>query len=207
MAEPSATLDLRALEALTVRGPRCLIECSGNVDQSNFGLMSAADWEGIPLAELLDRARPAAPTSYVLVAGVDDDASPGRTSVPGASWIFARGDVDRALLATRMNGAPLPRDHGAPVRLVAAVAVGPRERAAARRRLAELPHRRPADEGRRHAHRSGVRRRRRRLRARTLSLAVHRGLRRADATRASAAGVVASCARARRVRAPRRRRG
>jgi DMSO/TMAO reductase YedYZ molybdopterin-dependent catalytic subunit len=38
--------------------------------------------------------------------------------VPGASWIFARSDLDRALLATRMNGAPLPADHGAPVRLI-----------------------------------------------------------------------------------------
>jgi DMSO/TMAO reductase YedYZ molybdopterin-dependent catalytic subunit len=38
--------------------------------------------------------------------------------VPGASWIFARGDLDRALLATRMNGVPLPPDHGSPVRLI-----------------------------------------------------------------------------------------
>ena len=114
----SATVDLRSLAALTVPGPRCLMECSGNVDQSNFGLMSTADWEGVPLAAVLDRARPTVPTSNVLVAGVDDEASPARTSVPGASWIFASGDLDRALLATRMNGAPLPRDHGAPVRLL-----------------------------------------------------------------------------------------
>jgi hypothetical protein len=38
--------------------------------------------------------------------------------MPGASWIFARADLDRALLATRMNGAPLPPNHGAPVRLI-----------------------------------------------------------------------------------------
>jgi DMSO/TMAO reductase YedYZ molybdopterin-dependent catalytic subunit len=38
--------------------------------------------------------------------------------VPGASWIFSRDDLARALLATHMNGAPLPRDHGAPVRLI-----------------------------------------------------------------------------------------
>src|SRR6266545_4891934 len=44
VSDPSSTLDLRALEPLTVRGPRCLIECSGNADPSNFGLMSAADW-------------------------------------------------------------------------------------------------------------------------------------------------------------------
>ena len=41
-----------------------------------------------------------------------------QTSVPGASWIFSRDDLQRALLALRMNGAPLPRDHGFPVRLI-----------------------------------------------------------------------------------------
>ena len=34
--------------------------------------------------------------------------------MPGASWIFSRDDLQRALLAVRMNGAPLPRDHGVP---------------------------------------------------------------------------------------------
>jgi DMSO/TMAO reductase YedYZ molybdopterin-dependent catalytic subunit len=38
--------------------------------------------------------------------------------VPGASWIFSRDDLPRALLAMRMNGAPLPRDHGFPIRLI-----------------------------------------------------------------------------------------
>ena len=36
----------------------------------------------------------------------------------GASWIFTRDQLDGALLAIRMNGAPLTRDHGAPVRLI-----------------------------------------------------------------------------------------
>ena len=51
---------------------------------------------------------------------MDDDRSPSRTSTAGASWIFAREDLERAnaFLATRMNGAVPPRHHGAPVRLV-----------------------------------------------------------------------------------------
>jgi DMSO/TMAO reductase YedYZ molybdopterin-dependent catalytic subunit len=44
--------------------------------------------------------------------------TPSRTSAPGASWIFTRDELQRALLAVRMNGAPLTRDHGFPVRLV-----------------------------------------------------------------------------------------
>jgi len=38
--------------------------------------------------------------------------------VPGASLIFSHDDVQPAILAVRMNGAPLPRDHGFPVRLI-----------------------------------------------------------------------------------------
>jgi DMSO/TMAO reductase YedYZ molybdopterin-dependent catalytic subunit len=109
---------LPALEPLAGPGGRYLIECSGNVDQTNYGLMSAADWEGVPLGAVLDRVRPAARSYRVLVSGVDEEAARPMTSVPGASWIFSRHDLDRALLAVRMNGAPLPRDHGFPLRLV-----------------------------------------------------------------------------------------
>jgi DMSO/TMAO reductase YedYZ molybdopterin-dependent catalytic subunit len=70
------------------------------------------------MSALLDRLRPQRAASRILVAGVDDDADSMRTSVPGASWIFTRDDLERAILAMRMNGAPLPRDHGLPVRLI-----------------------------------------------------------------------------------------
>jgi DMSO/TMAO reductase YedYZ molybdopterin-dependent catalytic subunit len=38
--------------------------------------------------------------------------------VPGASWIFDFEQLREAFLVTEMNGQPLPRDHGAPVRLI-----------------------------------------------------------------------------------------
>jgi DMSO/TMAO reductase YedYZ molybdopterin-dependent catalytic subunit len=107
-----------ALEPLVGPGGRYLIECSGNADQTNYGLMSAADWEGVPLGAVLDRVRPSTSAYRVLVSGVDEEAARPMTSVPGASWIFSRDDLQHALLAVRMNGAPLPRDHGFPVRLV-----------------------------------------------------------------------------------------
>ena len=111
-------LNLRDLDPLIAPGGRYLIECAGNADQTNYGLMSVANWEGVPLTAVLDRARPSAASYRVLVSGVDDESSRPRTSVAGASWIFSRDDLQRALLAVRMNGAPLPRDHGFPVRLV-----------------------------------------------------------------------------------------
>jgi DMSO/TMAO reductase YedYZ molybdopterin-dependent catalytic subunit len=97
---------------------RYLLECSGNSDPANYGLLSTADWEGVPILRLLDRVRPASSSSRVLVSGIDDAADPAGTSVPGASWIFSRDDLQRAILAVRMNGAPLHRDHGSPVRLI-----------------------------------------------------------------------------------------
>jgi DMSO/TMAO reductase YedYZ molybdopterin-dependent catalytic subunit len=109
---------LRNLEAHTSPAQRVLIECSGNADQTNYGLMSAADWEGVPLEAVLDRVRPSGGASRILVSGVDDDTRTWRTSVAGASWIFTRDELQHALLAFRMNGAPLTRDHGFPVRLV-----------------------------------------------------------------------------------------
>jgi len=118
LVESPARLTADSLSSHATRIGRYLIECSGNSDPANYGLLSAADWEGIPLADVIDRVGPAANARRVLVSGVDDPSDPGGTSVPGASWIFARDDLQRALLATRMNGASLPRDHGSPVRLI-----------------------------------------------------------------------------------------
>lgn len=92
-----------------------LLECSGNSVGGSFGLMSAADWSGVPLLELLpDHA------ARVLVSGFDEHSRTSARSVPGASWVFSASDLARtgAFLATAMNGVPLPADHGFPVRLV-----------------------------------------------------------------------------------------
>jgi len=118
LVDSAVAVDLRELEPRMAAPARVLIECSGNADQSNYGLMSAADWEGIPIAAALDRILPSSAASRILVSGVDDDSRAWRTSVAGASWIFTRDDLQRAILAVRMNGAPLPRDHGFPVRLI-----------------------------------------------------------------------------------------
>src|SRR5947207_897537 len=120
-----ATQDARfvatvALGSPSARAPpaRVLLECSGNADPLNYGLLSAADWEGIPLQAILDHVQPSASSYRVLVSGVDDASRTWRTSIAGASWIFSRDDLSHAMLAVRMNGAPLPRDHGFPVRLI-----------------------------------------------------------------------------------------
>jgi DMSO/TMAO reductase YedYZ molybdopterin-dependent catalytic subunit len=118
LVESPSHISVAALDALGTRSGRFLLECSGNTDPANYGLLSTADWDGVPLAAVLERLKPSARAWRVLVSGLDDAADPAGTSVPGASWIFSRDDLQRALLATQMNGAPLPRDHGSPVRLI-----------------------------------------------------------------------------------------
>jgi DMSO/TMAO reductase YedYZ molybdopterin-dependent catalytic subunit len=98
-----------------------LLECAGNTRAAHFGMISVARWDGVPLARWLDRLR-FDKSAGILISGFDEYAAkPVTPSVPGASWIFSRHDIEasRAFLATAMNGAPLTHDHGAPVRLVA----------------------------------------------------------------------------------------
>jgi DMSO/TMAO reductase YedYZ molybdopterin-dependent catalytic subunit len=112
------TLDIPSLRSMSQAAGRVLIECAGNSDPMNYGLMSVADWEGVPLGKVLERVKPAAARHRILVSGFDDERTVTRTSVPGASWIFTRDELAHAFLALQMNGAPLTPDHGAPLRLV-----------------------------------------------------------------------------------------
>jgi DMSO/TMAO reductase YedYZ molybdopterin-dependent catalytic subunit len=114
------TLTVNQLQEMNGPMGTHLLECAGNTDAAAFGLISAANWDGVPLTPLIERADAARAAAFVLVSGVDDSTLPTRTSIPGASWIFSRDDLARhkAFLALRMNGAPLLPNHGAPVRLV-----------------------------------------------------------------------------------------
>ena len=115
---PRSGIDFARLERAPgpIRVGPYLMECAGNSDPANFGLMSVATWTGFPMSavteQLGDRAGP-----RILVSGTDP-AGPSATSARGASWIFSREDLERAVLAVQMNDAPLPADHGGPVRLV-----------------------------------------------------------------------------------------
>ena len=85
-----ATVGLDELKPLVRPFGVCLIECAGNTNPSNFGLLSAAEWGGVPLTAVLDRMQPKKSAARVLVSGVDDFTRPSQTSVPGASWLRKR---------------------------------------------------------------------------------------------------------------------
>lgn len=97
-----------------------LIECAGNSDPQNFGLLSVAEWAGVPVGAPLDKAGSREKGAGILISGWDHEGQASARSVPGASWIFPAGTLEKlgAFLATHMNGEPLPIDHGAPLRLV-----------------------------------------------------------------------------------------
>jgi DMSO/TMAO reductase YedYZ molybdopterin-dependent catalytic subunit len=97
-----------------------LFECAGNNNPANFGLLSVAEWEGVPLGKVVAALRPPPHATGVLVTGLDHEGQASATSVGGASWVFPIAALDRlgAFLAVGINGEPLTPDHGHPVRLV-----------------------------------------------------------------------------------------
>ena len=82
--------------------------------------MSVAEWDGVPLTAVVSRLPSSSRATGVLVSGVDHDGQRSADSIPGASWIFPLSSLDRlgAFIAVRMNGEPVPLDHGRPLRLV-----------------------------------------------------------------------------------------
>jgi len=96
-----------------------LAECAGNDRAGHFGLMSVAKWGGFPLSEILKKWN-FPKEGFIKISGFDKHSSRPIGSTEGASWIFAYSQLTKAgaFLATQMNGVPLDRDHGLPVRLV-----------------------------------------------------------------------------------------
>lgn len=119
VAQPM-TLSMSDIDALVAPQGVHVLECSGNSDGGAFGLISAADWSGAPLLDVLGLASVDLAATRVLVSGFDQHSVPseGGHSTPGASWIFTLDEIAGAFLATHMNGAVLPKDHGFPVRLL-----------------------------------------------------------------------------------------
>jgi DMSO/TMAO reductase YedYZ molybdopterin-dependent catalytic subunit len=113
-------LPIEALRRQTKTMGAHLLECSGNVDPDNFGLMSVAEWDGVPLSEFLTTIPNRPGATAVKVTGFDDHPQMSRSSRPGASWVFPLKELERlgVFLAVGMNGETLTPDHGAPVRVV-----------------------------------------------------------------------------------------
>jgi DMSO/TMAO reductase YedYZ molybdopterin-dependent catalytic subunit len=76
-----------------------------------------ASWTGVPIAHLLEQARPTRDARYLVFHTLDE-----KWERPGNGHYYEVIDLETArkaqvILAYEMNGAPLPVEHGAPLRL------------------------------------------------------------------------------------------
>jgi DMSO/TMAO reductase YedYZ molybdopterin-dependent catalytic subunit len=95
------TLDLAALADLGVAERDAVLDCTS-------GWVMRTAWRGTPLRAVLDAAGADARAAHVRI-----------TSVTGWSVNLERHELEGALLASHVAGAPLPAANGAPCRLVA----------------------------------------------------------------------------------------
>ncbi len=130
LVERPVTLSLREIKNLPSHTLVVTLECAGNGrsllnppvegEQWQLGAVSTAEWTGVPLLEVLDRAGLKRSASEVLFRGADGGNVDGRSEAVrferSLSLDYAR-DRD-VLLAYAMNGEPLPVQHGFPLRLV-----------------------------------------------------------------------------------------
>jgi DMSO/TMAO reductase YedYZ molybdopterin-dependent catalytic subunit len=128
LVERELLLTLEKLAAMEQHTLRVTMECAGNgrtgVDPRPLsqpwitGAVGTADWSGVLLSDVLAEAGIAEVAVDVVFRGADHGVERGveQDYERGLSVELAQGpDV---LLATAMNGQPLPPQHGFPVRLV-----------------------------------------------------------------------------------------
>ena len=139
LVERPLQLSLRDLQTMPSQTLVATLECAGNgrsmlepkVDgeQWRLGAASTAEWTGVPLVEVIERAGPRPDAVAIVMRGADSGTVEGSDPIH-----FERGlsldevRVSDAVLAYAMNGDPLPLQHGHPLRVIVpgwyAVAVG-----------------------------------------------------------------------------------
>jgi sulfite oxidase len=132
-------LSLAELDRFPRRELTATLQCAGNRRQElaehrpiphelpwGVEAVSTARWSGVALVDLLGAARPAAGASHVAFAGLDEAERHGQRFRFGGSIPLDKALAPEVLLATAMNGAPLPAVHGFPVRVVVPGWIGAR---------------------------------------------------------------------------------
>lgn len=130
LVERPLRLSLRDIRGMRSQTLVATLECAGNGrssfrpavvgEQWQLGAVSTAEWTGVPLVEILDRAGMTPNAREIVFRGAD------RGNVDGSTQpiYFERSlSLDEArcsetLLAYAMNGDPLPVQHGYPLRII-----------------------------------------------------------------------------------------
>jgi len=127
------SLSYKQLRDMPAETQVATLECAGNSRvflvpqvagaQWELGAVGNAEWTGVPLGELLDRAGLEEGACEIVLEGADR-GTPKEEPVPPGPVSYARSlPRDKAiqrevLIAYQMNGRDLPLDHGYPVRAV-----------------------------------------------------------------------------------------
>lgn len=122
------SLSMEQLAAAPARTLRVTMECAGNgrgqlsprypsVPWLEEGV-STAEWTGVPLCKLLERAGLRQEARELVFRGADRGFDGGVEHDFARSLAVAQAMGEEVLVAYAMNGAPLPPQHGAPLRLV-----------------------------------------------------------------------------------------
>jgi DMSO/TMAO reductase YedYZ molybdopterin-dependent catalytic subunit len=125
------SLSLQDLAALPAVTRAATLECAGNgrsfLDppaegvQWQLGAVGTAEWTGVRLSDVLRSAR-LRPDAVELVLEGADRGNPQREPAPPGEIAYARSvpvnDAEQVLLAWAMNGEPLAREHGFPLRAI-----------------------------------------------------------------------------------------
>jgi DMSO/TMAO reductase YedYZ molybdopterin-dependent catalytic subunit len=113
LVEHPVELSLDQLTALGLKSQVTLHHCIQ-------GWSGIAEWGGVPLADILDLVRPL-PAARAVVFHSFSEGVDFATGIPGGTYYDSLSLHDArnplTMLAQRMNGQPLPVQHGAPLRL------------------------------------------------------------------------------------------
>jgi DMSO/TMAO reductase YedYZ molybdopterin-dependent catalytic subunit len=130
LVDQPLSLSLRDLTNMPSQTRVVTLECAGNGrsqlnppvkgEQWNFGAVSTAEWTGVPLVEVLNRAGVQRGALQVVFRGIDSGAVDGLSESIHFERSLCIADARGAdvLLAYAMNGEPLPIQHGYPLRVI-----------------------------------------------------------------------------------------
>ncbi len=124
------SLALRDLRNMPSQTLVATLECAGNGrtlfdpavpgEKWNLGAVSTAEWTGVPLVEVFDRAGVQSQARDVVFRGADGGEVDGCVASIAFERSLSVADARQggALLAYAMNGEPLPLQHGYPLRVI-----------------------------------------------------------------------------------------
>ena len=130
LVERPLSLSWRDIASMPSQAQVITLECAGNGrsrleprvggEQWNLGAVSTAEWTGVPLVEVLDRAGVKTNGRYIIFRGADSGTLNGHTETIAFERSLSLEDArgSEVLLAYAMNGEALPLRHGFPLRVI-----------------------------------------------------------------------------------------